>query len=146
MPRWLARGKVGAAPVSGGRPDPDGDGSYSCTHSINHYIGCSDPPYDFELWGDLIYKLGRHLVERYGEDELAEKWAFEVWCARLFVRAHVVQLPCRCRCWCCFSFIGPSNSRISGAASGTNPVPHRTVTGGAHRLSITSSTCRQRGD
>eukprot|EP01052_Picozoa_sp_SAG31_P018200 SAG31_NODE_1279_length_9036_cov_1.858454_7_plen_103_part_00 len=79
MPRWLARGKVGAAPATGAGPDTDGDGPYSCTHSINHYIGCSDPPYDFDLWGELIYKLGRHLIERYGEDEMASKWAFEVW-------------------------------------------------------------------
>ena len=74
MPRWLAAGRTGAAPTGA-----DGDGSYSCTHSINHYIGCSDPPSDFDLWGDLIYRLGKHLVDRYGVDEMAEKWEFEVW-------------------------------------------------------------------
>ena len=62
MPRWLARGK---------------DGFY-CTHTINHYIGCSDPPSDFNLWGDLIYKLGKHLVERYGENAMSTNWEFEV--------------------------------------------------------------------
>jgi beta-xylosidase len=49
---------------------------------LSHYIGCSDPPYDFDLWGNLIYKLGAHLVERYGEEELGNKWAFEVWNVR----------------------------------------------------------------
>jgi xylan 1,4-beta-xylosidase len=78
MPRWLARNKSGYSPDGG-------DGPYSCTHSINHYIGCSDPPYDFDLWGDLIYKLGRHLVERYGEEEIANKWEFEVWYASIFI-------------------------------------------------------------
>jgi len=71
MPRWLARNKTGTSPTGG-------DGPYSCRHSINHYIGCSDPPYDFSLWGDLIGKLGAHLVERYGIDEMADRWAFEV--------------------------------------------------------------------
>jgi xylan 1,4-beta-xylosidase len=73
MPRWLAAGRTGAAPTA------DGDGPYSCTHSINHYIGCSDPPSDFDLWGDLIYRLGKHLVNRYGVDEMANNWEFEVW-------------------------------------------------------------------
>ena len=72
MPRWLARNKTGD------RPD-GGDGPYSCRHSINHYIGCSDPPYDFGLWGALIGRLGRHLVDRYGIEEVASKWSFEVW-------------------------------------------------------------------
>jgi hypothetical protein len=72
MPRWLARNKTGRSPKGG-------DGPYSCRHSINHYIGCSDPPYDFDLWGQLIFKLGKHLVERYGIDEMASRWSFEVW-------------------------------------------------------------------
>ena len=73
MPRWLARNKTGTSPDGG-------DGPYSCSHSINHYIGCSDPPYDFELWGALIGRLGQHLVDRYGIEEMAAKWSFEVWC------------------------------------------------------------------
>jgi len=27
----------------------------------------------------LIYKLGKHLVDRYGENEMANNWEFEVW-------------------------------------------------------------------
>jgi len=74
MPRWLAAGRSGATPTGA-----DADGPYSCSHSINHYIGCSDPPSDFGLWGELIYKLASHLVGRYGADEMGGKWAFEVW-------------------------------------------------------------------
>jgi xylan 1,4-beta-xylosidase len=36
------------------------------------------PPKSMERWDDLIVHLGRHLVERYGEDEVAQ-WYFEVW-------------------------------------------------------------------
>jgi xylan 1,4-beta-xylosidase len=36
------------------------------------------PPKDLNKWEDLIYQLGKHLVERYGEDEVAQ-WYFEVW-------------------------------------------------------------------
>ena len=36
------------------------------------------PPRDYVRWDDLIRALGRHLVERYGIDEVAQ-WYFEVW-------------------------------------------------------------------
>jgi xylan 1,4-beta-xylosidase len=36
------------------------------------------PPKSFEKWDGLITALGRHLVERYGIDEVAQ-WYFEVW-------------------------------------------------------------------
>jgi xylan 1,4-beta-xylosidase len=36
------------------------------------------PPRDQHQWHELIFKFGRHLVERYGIEELAE-WYFEVW-------------------------------------------------------------------
>ncbi|HZQ67314.1 MAG TPA: glycosyl hydrolase family 39 [Terriglobales bacterium] len=36
------------------------------------------PPKDFRKWDDLITAFTRHLVERYGSDEVA-KWYFEVW-------------------------------------------------------------------
>jgi xylan 1,4-beta-xylosidase len=64
MPRWLARSR--------------GDG-FSCNHSINHYRGCSDPPSNFTQWGEVVHELVAHLVGRYGEAEIAEKWMFEVW-------------------------------------------------------------------
>lgn len=36
------------------------------------------PPKDYSKWGELIYSLARHLVDRYGPDEVAQ-WYFEVW-------------------------------------------------------------------
>jgi xylan 1,4-beta-xylosidase len=36
------------------------------------------PPKDWDRWEQLIETFGRHLVERYGIDEVA-KWYFEVW-------------------------------------------------------------------
>jgi xylan 1,4-beta-xylosidase len=36
------------------------------------------PPKDWNRWGDLIFEFTRHLVERYGIDEVAQ-WYFEVW-------------------------------------------------------------------
>ena len=36
------------------------------------------PPKDWAKWDDLIYQFTKHLVERYGIDEV-QKWYFEVW-------------------------------------------------------------------
>jgi xylan 1,4-beta-xylosidase len=36
------------------------------------------PPKDWNKWDDLVYQFTRHLVDRYGVDEVA-KWYFEVW-------------------------------------------------------------------
>jgi xylan 1,4-beta-xylosidase len=36
------------------------------------------PPADYGRWGDLVQALTRHLVERYGAQEV-ETWYFEVW-------------------------------------------------------------------
>ena len=36
------------------------------------------PPKDYDRWDDLIYQFTKHLVDRYGVDELAQ-WYFEVW-------------------------------------------------------------------
>jgi len=36
------------------------------------------PPRDYDRWGDMIEAFTRHLVARYGADEIAQ-WYFEVW-------------------------------------------------------------------
>lgn len=36
------------------------------------------PPKDYEQWGNLIFELTKHFVERYGLEEV-QKWYFEVW-------------------------------------------------------------------
>jgi len=36
------------------------------------------PPRDWERWGDLVERFAKHLVDRYGIDEVSQ-WYFEVW-------------------------------------------------------------------
>ena len=36
------------------------------------------PPRDYDRWGELIYQFAKHLVDRYGIDEVSQ-WYFEVW-------------------------------------------------------------------
>jgi xylan 1,4-beta-xylosidase len=42
------------------------------------YKPLPNPPKSYDEWGDLVYNFTRHLVERYGVDEVAN-WYFEVW-------------------------------------------------------------------
>jgi beta-xylosidase len=42
------------------------------------YTGWSYPPADYAKWGELIDQLGRHVVARYGREEV-DSWYFEVW-------------------------------------------------------------------
>ncbi|MBB5077910.1 GH39 family glycosyl hydrolase [Nonomuraea endophytica] len=43
------------------------------------YEAIISPPKDFEAWSDLVRALVEHLAERYGIQELIERWSFEVW-------------------------------------------------------------------
>jgi xylan 1,4-beta-xylosidase len=36
------------------------------------------PPHDYNLWGELIEQFAKHLISRYGIDEVSQ-WYFEVW-------------------------------------------------------------------
>ncbi len=42
------------------------------------YKPLPNPPADYEKWASLVGSFARHLVERYGIDEVAQ-WYFEVW-------------------------------------------------------------------
>ena len=42
------------------------------------YKPLPSPPKDYPKWGDLVYNFARHLVDRYGIDEVAQ-WYFEIW-------------------------------------------------------------------
>ena len=42
------------------------------------YQAIVSPPKDYKKWDDLIRTFARHLIERYGLDEVAN-WYFEVW-------------------------------------------------------------------
>ncbi|HHW49244.1 MAG TPA: beta-xylosidase [Clostridiaceae bacterium] len=50
----------------------------SGTKTVFHYKGNVTPPRDYKEWGTLIEKLTRHLVSRYGIEEV-RSWYFEVW-------------------------------------------------------------------
>jgi xylan 1,4-beta-xylosidase len=43
------------------------------------YGAIVSPPKDWDRWGDLVSALTEHLVERYGGDEVRQRWSFEVW-------------------------------------------------------------------
>ena len=42
------------------------------------YAPIVSPPKDWNRWGDLISQLARHLIDRYGIEEVSQ-WYFEVW-------------------------------------------------------------------
>jgi xylan 1,4-beta-xylosidase len=46
--------------------------------TVFHYRANVTPPRDYQQWGDLIFKLVGHWVDRYGIEEVAQ-WPFEVW-------------------------------------------------------------------
>ncbi len=46
--------------------------------TVFDYRGIISPPRDWAKWAELNFELGKHLVERYGIDEVSQ-WAFEVW-------------------------------------------------------------------
>jgi xylan 1,4-beta-xylosidase len=49
------------------------------TKTVFDYRAIISPPKDWDRWGDLVRDLTAHLVDRYGIDEVAEHWSFEVW-------------------------------------------------------------------
>lgn len=50
----------------------------SGTNTVFHYKGNITPPRSYEEWGQLIEELAKHLINRYGKNEVRE-WFFEVW-------------------------------------------------------------------
>ena len=42
------------------------------------YHPLPSPPKDYSKWGDLVYRFAKHLVDRYGVNEVSQ-WYFEVW-------------------------------------------------------------------
>jgi xylan 1,4-beta-xylosidase len=43
------------------------------------YGAITSPPRDWDRWAALTADLAAHLVQRYGQDEVVSRWAFEVW-------------------------------------------------------------------
>jgi xylan 1,4-beta-xylosidase len=48
------------------------------TRTVFDYVGIISPPRDLGRWSDLVAALVRHLIDRFGRDEV-RTWAFEVW-------------------------------------------------------------------
>lgn len=46
--------------------------------TIFYWKGNTTPPKDYKLWNDMVQSLLRHLMERYGTDEVVT-WPIEVW-------------------------------------------------------------------
>ncbi len=55
----------------------DGCDRFQRFNRYQRELWCS-PPKDFKKWHDLVESLTRHLLERYGREEL-ESWYFELW-------------------------------------------------------------------
>ena len=49
------------------------------TRTVFTYRGIISPPRDWDRWADLIRALTRHLLDRYGRDQVVNGWSFEVW-------------------------------------------------------------------
>jgi len=49
------------------------------SRTVFTYRGGISPPKDWDRWADLIRAFTRHVVDRYGLDEVRDRWAFEVW-------------------------------------------------------------------
>ena len=49
------------------------------TKTVFGYDAIVSPPRDWERWADLVRALTAHLVERYGLEEVRDRWSFEVW-------------------------------------------------------------------
>ena len=46
--------------------------------SVFDYVGIISPPRDMGRWSDLVAGFVRHVIDRFGQDEV-RSWAFEVW-------------------------------------------------------------------
>ena len=49
------------------------------TKTVFEYQAIVSPPKDWNRWRQLVRDLTQHLVDRYGRQELVDRWAFEVW-------------------------------------------------------------------
>lgn len=47
-------------------------------NTVMHYRGIVQPPANFSEWYDLVHAFGKHLISRFGIDEV-RTWHFEVW-------------------------------------------------------------------
>ncbi|HEX4164460.1 MAG TPA: beta-xylosidase [Bryobacteraceae bacterium] len=60
------------------QPEPYTPTFHNPSDFKNYYLGWSYPPKDYSKWGELVYQLVKHSVNRYGRAEV-ETWDWEVW-------------------------------------------------------------------
>jgi xylan 1,4-beta-xylosidase len=48
------------------------------TKTVFEYQAVVSPPKDWDRWHELVRDLTEHLVDRYGRQELVDRWAFDV--------------------------------------------------------------------
>jgi xylan 1,4-beta-xylosidase len=49
------------------------------SRTVFAYEAIISPPRDWDRWADLVTALTVHLVDRYGLEEVRDRWGFEVW-------------------------------------------------------------------
>ncbi len=49
------------------------------SRTVFAYEAIISPPRDWDRWADLVTALTVHLVDRYGLEEVRDRWSFEVW-------------------------------------------------------------------
>jgi xylan 1,4-beta-xylosidase len=49
------------------------------SRTVFAYEAIISPPRDWDRWADLVTALTAHLVDRYGLEEVRDRWSFEVW-------------------------------------------------------------------
>jgi xylan 1,4-beta-xylosidase len=49
------------------------------SRTVFEYGAIVSPPKDWDRWHALVRDLVAHLVDRYGRDEVRDRWSFEVW-------------------------------------------------------------------
>lgn len=59
-------------------PDPYTPNFRTPADFKNYYLGWAYPPRDYAKWGELVYQMVKHAVDRYGEAEVLS-WDWEVW-------------------------------------------------------------------
>src|SRR5438067_4844826 len=60
------------------KPEPYRHTWITGANDENYFAGWTYPPKDYSKWGELVYQLVKHSVEKYGKSEV-EGWQWEVW-------------------------------------------------------------------
>ena len=65
----------------------------SGSQTIFYWQGNTTPPKDYDMWCNMVHSLLRHLMGRYGEEEVIQ-WPIEVWNEPIFAASGKMRI-CR---------------------------------------------------